>query len=263
MNYEQIGHHPERISKIKPFIGKYYWKEIDFPSQGKDWKKFESNNKSIALNILYVPYNTEQIRLVYKSKYNLTCENQVILLMITDGEKWHYLAVKRLSALFRGITSKHDGDFYCLNCFHSYTTENKLKRHKKVCKNHDYCYVEMPEEYNKTLKYNEREKSMKSPFIIYADLQCLLEKMNTCHNNPEKSSTTKINKHTPSGYSLFTHCSFDTTKNKLDYYRGENCMKNFSLDLREHATKLINYEKKEMIPLTKKEKKKHKKQGIY
>ena len=86
-NYEQIGDHPERISKIKPFIGKYDWKEIDFPSQGKDWKKFESNNKSIALNILYVPYNTEKIKHAYKSKYNLTRENEVTLLMITDGEK--------------------------------------------------------------------------------------------------------------------------------------------------------------------------------
>ena len=106
--------------------------------------------------------------------------------MITDGEKWHYLTVKELFALFRGITSKHDGDFYCLNCFQSYTTENKLKKHKKVFENHDYCYVEIPEEYNKTLKYNKGEKSMKVPFIIYADLECLLEKMNTCHNNPDK-----------------------------------------------------------------------------
>ena len=57
----------------------------------------------------------------------------------------------------------------------------------------------------------------KVPFIIYADLDSLLEKMSTCHNNPKKSSTTKINKHTPSGYSLFTHCSFNTIKNKLDY----------------------------------------------
>ena len=97
----------------------------------------------------------------------------------------------------------------------------------------------MPEEYNKILKYNEGDKSMKSTFIIYADLECLLEKMNTCHNNPEKSSTTKIDKHAPSGYSLFTHCSFDTTKNKLDYYRGKNCMKNLCLDLKEHATKII------------------------
>ena len=98
---------------------------------------------------------------------------------------------------------------------------------------------------------------MRVPFIIYADLESLLEKTNTCHNNPEKSSTTKINKHTPPGYSLFTQCSFDTTKNRLDYYRGKNCMKNFCLDLREHAANIINYEKKEMIRLTKEEKRAH------
>ena len=98
---------------------------------------------------------------------------------------------------------------------------------------------------------------MKAPFIIYADLESLLEKLNTCHNNPEKSSTTKINKHTPSDYSLFTHCSFDETKNMLNHDRIENCMKNICADLREHATKIVNYEKKEIIPLTEKEEKKH------
>ena len=208
-----------------------------------------------------MPHNTEKIRHAYKSKYNLNRKNQEILLMITDGEKWHYLAVKSLSALFRGITGNNNGYFYFLSCFQSYTTEKKLKKHKKVCENHDYLYVEMPEKDNKILKYNQEEKSMKVPFIIYPSLESLLEKMQTCHNNPENSSTTKINKHTPSGYSLFTHCSFDI-KNKLDYYRGKNCMKNFCLDLREHATEIINYEKKEMIPLTKEEKNWHNMQKV-
>ena len=90
----------------------------------------------------------------------------------------------------------------------------------------------------------------------------MLEKISTCYNNPEESSTTEINKHTPSGYSLFTHCSFDKTKNKLDCYRGKDCMKKFCKDLREHATKIINYEKKDMIPLTKKEEKNHSKQEV-
>ena len=101
---------------------------------------------------------------------------------------------------------------------------------------------------------------MKAPFIIYTDLEFLLKKMNTCHNDPKKSSTTKKNKHTPSGYSLFTHCSFDATKHNLDYYRSKNCKKNFCMDLREHATKIINYDKKEMIPLPKKEEKMHNEQ---
>ena len=94
LNYQNIKKDPQRISKIKPFIDQYNWKDIEFPSHSKDWKKFEQNNKTIALNILFVPYNTKQIRLAYKSKYNYKRDNQVILLMITDGEKWHYLAVK-------------------------------------------------------------------------------------------------------------------------------------------------------------------------
>ena len=164
---------------------------------------------------MYVPHNTKEIRHTYKSKYNLNHENEVILLMVTDGEKWHYLAVQSFSALFRVITSNNNGDFYCLNCFHSFRTKNKLKEHKNVCENHDYCYVEMPKEHNKILKYNHGEKSMKVPIIIYADFGSLLQKLNTCHNKLKMSSTTKINKHTPSGYSLLTHCSFDTTKKSL------------------------------------------------
>ena len=123
-----------------------------------------------------MPHNTEKIRHAYKSKYILNRKDQVILLKITDGEKWHYLAVKSLSALFRGITGNNNEDLYCLHCFQSYTTENKLKKHKKVCENHDYCYVEMPEKYNEILKYNQWEKSMKVPFIVYADLESLLKK---------------------------------------------------------------------------------------
>ena len=182
--------------------------------------------------------------------------------MIRDGQKWHCLVVKNLSGLLRGITSNHKEDFYCLNCFHSYSTENKLEAHKKICENHDYCYVEMPTKTNNIIKYNHGEKSMKLPFVIYADLECLLEKMSTCINNPNDSSTTKINKYVPSGYSIFTHCSFDESKSKLNYYRKDDCMKKFSEDLREHVTKIINYEKKKMIPLTAEEKIYHNKQKI-
>ena len=114
--------------------------------------------------------------------------------MITDGKKLHHLAVKKLSPLLRGITWNHKGDFYCLNYFHLYRTENKLKKHYNVYKNHDYCYVEMPEEDNIILKYNHGEKSMKYPFVTYAELECLLKKMTIGHNNLEKSSTTKTSK---------------------------------------------------------------------
>ena len=166
--------------------------------------------------------------------------------MITDGEKWH-LVVNNLSRLLRGINSNHHDGFFCLNSFHSYRTKNKLEAHKKICENHDYCHVEMPIKGNNTIKYNHGEKSIKMPFTIFADLECLLEKMDMCENDRNKSSTTKvnINKHTPSGYSIFTHCSFDGSKNKISYYRGDDCMKKFCKDLIEHSTKIINYKKKD------------------
>ena len=210
-----------------------------------------------------MPYNTKKINIAYKSKNNLTQERQIILLMISDAQKWRYLVVKNLSGLLRGITSNHKEDFYCLNYFHSYSTKNKLEAHKQICENHDYCHVEMHTKNNNIIKYNHGEKSMKLPFVIYADLECSLEKMSTCINNPNESSTTKTNKHVPSGYSIFTQCSFDESKNKFNYYRKDDCIKKFSKDLREHITKIINYEKKKMIPLTTEEKVYHNKNMLH
>ena len=66
LNHQNIENHPERISNIKPFIDKYNWKSIDFPAGKKDWKKFEQNYKTIALNILCVARNTKTINLVYE-----------------------------------------------------------------------------------------------------------------------------------------------------------------------------------------------------
>ena len=71
LNFDNINNHPEKISKIRPFIDQCNWKNIDFPAASKDWKKFELNNK-VALNILFVPHNTKKIQLAYRSKYNLT-----------------------------------------------------------------------------------------------------------------------------------------------------------------------------------------------
>ena len=107
LNYDEIGNHHQRVNKVKRFIDQYNWKDINFPSHFDDWKKFELNNKSIALNVLYVPEGEKMIRHAYKSKCNLTRKNKKILLMIGDGGKWHYLTVKSLSALLKGITSKH------------------------------------------------------------------------------------------------------------------------------------------------------------
>ena len=69
-------------------------------------------------------------------------------------------------------SSNHDGGFYCLNCFNSYTSKNKLKEHEEICNNQDSCHIEMPKWVEKILKYNPGEKLLKAPFSIYLDLEC-------------------------------------------------------------------------------------------
>ena len=81
LNHQNIDQHPERISKLGPFINNYNWKDIELPSHSKNWREFEQNNKAIALNMLYVPDNTKQIRQAYISKYNNERDNQVNLPM--------------------------------------------------------------------------------------------------------------------------------------------------------------------------------------
>ena len=215
LNHQNIENHPERISNIEPFIDQHNWEGIEFPAGIKDWKRFKRNNKTIALNILFAPHNENTLNLAYKSKYNCKRKNQVVLLMINNGKKWHYIALKSeptedgfnhpirsLSRLSNGITLNHNGDFYCLNCSHSFRTDNALKKHERLCDNNGYCSVEMPIQFNKTLIYNYGEKSLRTPFVIYADLECLLLKQQSCQNNPNESYTERKAIHEPCGYQL-------------------------------------------------------------
>ena len=147
LNHGEIGKHAEKISKIKRFINKYKWEGINFPSEKADWKKIAENNVKVAHNIFFA--KKEKIYPAYVSKNNSNREKQVVLIMILNEEKrewsealatwsaseeqqWHYLALKKLSALLRGITSwwfslSESTSFFRnrkknLNCINNYVT---------------------------------------------------------------------------------------------------------------------------------------------
>ena len=250
VHHQDINNNPERILKLKPYIINYNWKGINFPARRDKWKIFERNNTNIAINILSVSYNRETINLIRKSDYNHSREKQVILLMITDEEEdgYHNLTVKKISRLFRGITSNNNGDFYCLNCLHSFRTDNKLKEHERLCNNHDYCEPLMPKKDKNILKYNSGEKSLKVANVIYFDLEALQIKQHSLQNNPKTSYTEKKTIHEVCGYSSTLARSHAKSRHKS--YRGKDCMDKFCKDLKTLAMKVTNYEKKEMRPLT-------------
>ena len=83
----------------------------------------------------------------------------------------------------------------------------------------------MPIDDTKILEFNQYQKSDKAPFIIYADLECIIEKIDGYKNNPKNSSTTKVIEHIPSGLSMSTISSFGSIENKHDLYRGKDCIK--------------------------------------
>ena len=161
----------------------------------------------------------------------------------------HYLAVKSLKRLYRGITSNHDGDFCCLNCLHPFRTDNRLKEHERLCESHEPCEPIMPSKGKNIIKYNSGEKSFPVANIIYFDLEALQIDNDSCSNNPRRSYTERKVIHEVCGYLLNLVRTYD--KNILKSYRGKDCMEKFTEDLNTLAMKIINTPKKEMIPLTK------------
>ena len=103
-----------------------------------------------------------------------------------------------------------------MSCLHSIGTKKKLESHKNVCENKDCPNVSMPSEDTKILDFNQNQKFDKMPFIIYADLECKIAKIDGCKNNLENSSATKVRKHIPSGFSMYTILSFKSIQNKHD-----------------------------------------------
>ena len=160
-------------------------------------------------------------------------------------KKWNYLAVEKQVALLRGITSKHDSDFYCPNCLLYFRTKNKLELHKSVCRNKDFYSVIMSPEDTEILEYDHNQKCDKVPFVIYAEcmqsvFECIREKINGYKNNPETSSTTKVREHIPSDVSISVTSPFRNVD-----CRAKDCMKSFCESLREHPMKIISKRKKQ------------------
>ena len=138
-----------------------------------------------------------------------------------------------------------------MNCLHSSRIKNKFETHKKVRGNKNFCTVIIPSKDTKVFEFNQYQKSDQVSFIVYPDVEFIIEKIDGCKNNPENSSKTKVIEHIPSGFLMSTISSSRSIENKHDVYRGKDCMKRFCEFLREHAMKIINFKEKKMKLLTK------------
>ena len=194
LNHTKTANNLQRISNIICFINNYNWTNIDFPAGPSEYKAFEKYNDNIAFNIFCYVNKENEIRPVFISKNNKTRNYHANLLLISNekGTIWHYTAIKSIPALLHGITSNHNGDYYCLNCFRFYRTAKKLAEHEDLCSNNDFCLVKMPEDKNKLISSTPGKNTLKNPFIIYVDIECLLKPISTCDNSADNSFTIQV-----------------------------------------------------------------------
>ena len=215
--------HPSRIDKdLKSKENTLNMEGIEYPVSLKDIKRFEKQNPEISVSVLGYSKD-EKIYPLRISKKENKRKNNIVLLLIKDGDKSHYCLVKNLSALLSSQVNKHKSKLYfCLNCLNGFDTMVKLEKHKEYCDEEESIKINMPKPgtYIKFLNFLYSEKA---PFAIYADFESLLKPLETCKPDPNKSYTLKYQKHEPLSFRYFIK-SFDESvyKSELREYIKEN-----------------------------------------
>ena len=188
--------HPERITKeLKEQSERLDWSGLKFPVKLDHIVIFEKFNPSISINVFGFEGDVYPLRLS-KSK----SEQTINLLLISDGEKQHYCLVKSLSRLLSSQVSGHkESNSFCLNCLNHFPNEEKLKIHEEYCLKNQAIRIEMPEE-GSFISFIHHNRSMKVPFVVYADFEAFMEEISSCEPNDKKSFTHKYQRHRPSGF---------------------------------------------------------------
>ena len=145
LHHEEIRHHPERISWLRPYEKQYNWKGLKFPVSIKKIDRFKKNNPDIAVNVLFSNKKSQYIYTVRRSKHNVKCKKQVNLLMIEDGEKRHYTAIKNISRLLSKLNGKTKRAYhFCINCLNGFRTASARDKHYEYCSSNGHVKVNMP-----------------------------------------------------------------------------------------------------------------------
>ena len=168
----------------------------------------------------------------------MKCKKQVNLLIIVDGEKRHYTAIKSISRLLKSLNATHKGGYhFCMNCLNGFRTESARDKHYEYCSSNGHVKVKMPTEKEKWLKFHDGQYQFKIPFMLYADFESILkpvneryrDKMNTMKTERKGKApyTEKINTHIPSGWCVHSTFAYGDVPDPLKMYRGKDCVEKF------------------------------------
>ena len=222
--WKEINKNPQRIPKLKSLETDFDWSGIRFPVSLEDIKRFESRNQ-ILVNILAV-----EDKQIYICKKGAPYEHIANLMLITENNRKHCVAIKSLSRLLSKKNGKHkEKQYYCIKCLQGFKEKRLRDEHIGYCKNNEAMRIEMPHRRPIVQDWNGQFQ-FKVPFIMYADFESILELLQGPANNQRISSARGVNKHTPSGWCIWSEFAYGKVDNPVVLYRGKDCISKF----REH-----------------------------
>ena len=245
----------ERITKeLKDQSERLDWSGLKFPVDLNQIAIFEKFNPSISINVFGFD------KTIYPLRISKTKRPRIVnLLLISDGEKQHYCLIKSLSRLLSSQLTNHDGSIvFCLNCLNHFPNEEKLKIHEEYCLKNEAIRIEIPEK-GTFISFIHHNRSIKVPFVVYADFEAFTEEIPISKQNEKFSFTQKYQKHRPSGFCFLIVCFDKRFKSKLVVYRAKDDNEDISqkfVEMLEEEIKRIQKEfdfSAKMIPLTKEE----------
>ena len=246
--WEEINNNPERISKLKRFEKDFDWSGIGFPVSVKDISKFEFRNQ-ISINLLVI-----ECKQIYICRKGGNHERIINLMIISENNRKHYVAIKSLSRLLSSENTKHKGkEYFCNNCLQGFKEESSRDENIGYCLDNESVKVEMPHK-NPIVQYSDGQFQFKVPFIMYADFESILKPIQGPGNDRMISSTRGINNHIPSGWCICSEFAYGKVENPLKLYRGKDCIKKFCDHVTGKAHRLYqSFPEVPMKPLTPKE----------
>ena len=199
----------ERITnELKEQSERLDWSGLKFPVKLDQIVIFEKLNPQISINVFGFEGVVYPLRLSKRKS-----EQTINLLLISDGEKQHYCLIKSLSRLLSSQVSGHkESNVFCLNCLNHFPNEEKLKIHEEYCLKNQAIRIEMPEE-GSLVTFIHHQRSIKVPFVVYADFEAFTEEITISEQNDKFSFTQKYQKHKPSGFCFKIVC-FDERYNQ-------------------------------------------------
>ena len=216
---------PQRIKKSdKAFIENLDYSGIEFPVTTKQYNKIEKKNE---ININVFGYEEKQKYPIYVSKEKY--KDHINILLITENENNHYVLIKDFNKFMYNQTKHKDRKYFCLHCLQCFSSEKVLINHKENCiQVNGTQAIKMPTKDDNILKFNNYQKQLQVPFVIYADFEAITEKIHGCQPNNDKSYTEAYQRHTDCGYGYKVVCCYDNKYTKpVQIYRGEKAVYKF------------------------------------